>query len=63
VENGKTGTVCEPTQDNALRDAILLLDKNPKLRVEIAEQGFQFAHENFSWGICANRYIHLFQIN
>lgn len=63
ILNMNTGLTCEPKNTNQLKERIVNLLGNEKLRHQLAESAYHHVHQNFSWEIIGKQYAELLADN
>jgi glycosyltransferase involved in cell wall biosynthesis len=61
IANGETGILVPPGQPEPLADAIESLLRNPARRSEMGEAGVRRINEKFSWRVCAEKTLALYE--
>jgi glycosyltransferase involved in cell wall biosynthesis len=61
VENGKTGFIVPPRDENALADAITNLLKNDELRKQMGENAYKKMEDELSWNNIAEKTIRVYK--
>jgi glycosyltransferase involved in cell wall biosynthesis len=61
VRNGKTGFLVNPKDSSALADAVIKLLDDKILREKMGLDGRKFVVENFTWDICAQKMLDVYQ--
>jgi len=61
VEQGKTGIIIPPKDENALADAIISILGNKRMCDEMARNAYRFMKENLSWIVIAKRICNIYR--
>ena len=61
VDSGKTGILTPPKNSEKLAQAIIYLLKNPEIRKEMGEAGYNKMRQEFSWEISAEKHIAIYR--
>ena len=61
VENGKTGFIVPPKDENALADAVIKLLKDDELRQRMGQNAYKYAITELSWERIANMTIKVYK--